>query len=526
MPLSFTCFRCRAHLKVRDETFLGSTLDCPDCGTPLLIAKSAEGEIISQEVPAATPAPDSKPARGKPGAPRKQRPAATRQPEEPPPFEAFPATASESKTPQIVAWSVAGVCLLGLIPFLLPTSKPANPIPEVTPATPEKPPAPPAVVAVIPPPMEDKAPPLPLPDTPAGRLEALGKLVLQQARTDGHFPAGAVPAASLVPSLRWSWLAQIAASHDNPNAAHVAWNERWNDPSQDRFVRRSIPRFQNPLVVNKVSEDKYPATHFVGVAGVGADAPTLPVDHPRAGVFGQDRQTRLDQIRDGASNTMLLAGVEEHLGSWAAGTTSYRPFTREPYLHGPDGFGTGQPDSMLVLMADGSVREVNKQIEPRIVRRMAAMNDGFSLDPMVEGEPGDPKPGTVPIPDPQMTAVKPPDTAAPPRPGVAPAPVAAIPQPEKVIDIPAALSRKILKFDQAKPAAAFQLILQIEELAGVRIEYDREQLGPVASRLDKPITLKKQDASLAELLDDILNQIDLQRQIEKTCIRIIAPENS
>ncbi len=525
MSLSFICFRCRAHLKVRDETALGSTLDCPDCGTPLLIAKSAEGEIISQEVPGAKPLPTGKSASHKPAAARKKSKSPTQQPEEPAPFEAFPTTAHESRTPQIVAWTVAGVCLLGLIPFLLPTSKPQNPIAEIPQVVPEKPVEPPAVVKAADPPAE-KVAPAPLPETPGGRLEELGKLVLNQSKSEGHFPAGAVPAASLVPSLRWSWLAQLAARHDNPQALHINWNERWNEPSQDRFVRRSIARFQNPLVVNKVSEDKYPAAHFVGVAGVGADAPTLPADHPRAGIFGQDRQTKLDQIRDGASNTMLLAGVKEHLGSWAAGTTSYRAFTHEPYIHGPDGFGTGQPHSMLVLMADGSVREVTSKTDPRIVRRMAAMNDGFSLDPLVEGEPGDPKPGTVPVPDPLMTAVKPVAKPVPPQPGVAAVPVAPIPVPEKVVDIPAMLNRKILKFDQSKPAAAFQLILQIEELAGVRIEYDRQKLGSVAGRLDKQITLQKQGASLAELLDDILKQIELQRQTEKTCIRIVAPENT
>ena len=119
--------------------------------------------------------------------------------------------------------------------------------------------------------------------------------------------------------------------------------------------------------------------------------------------------------------------------------------------------------------------------------------------------------------------MKPPDKPRPPQPAVAEVPIVAIP-PEKVIDVPAALSRKILNFDQAKPAAAYQLILQIEELAGVRIEFDREKLGAAAAGLDKPISLRKQGASLAELLDEILVQIDLERQTEKTCIRIVAPE--
>ncbi len=525
MSLSFTCPRCRALLKVRDESFVGTALPCPECRTALIVATAPTGEIVGQEVPSEIE-PTASANKLRSSSTRAKSPAAT-EPEKTS-FEPLPSTGGTSRTPQIVAWVVAGVCLLALIPFLIPRQKsdPAAAKPVEQPAgkdglQPEEK----SAVAKVDQDTPDKPPPKPLPDSPDGRLEELGKLVLEQAKSEGHFPAGAVPAARLNANQRWSWLAQLAAQHDNPNASAVAWNQPWNDPSQDRFVRRSIPRFQNPQVATIVTEDKYPATHYVGVAGVGVDAPTLPADHPRAGIFGQDRQTKLDQIRDGVSNTLMLAGTEDRFGSWAAGTASYRPFTREPYIHGPDGFGTGQADRMFVLMADGSVREINQKTDPRIVRRLAAMNDGFPLDVNIPGEPGDARPGTVPMPNPLTAKVKPPEKTNP-DPTVAKT-VPPVEKPlEKPIDIPAALGRKILKFDQTKPAAAFQLLLQIEELAGVRIEYDREQLGSAAERLDKQITLRKDNATLEELLDEVLKQIDLQRKSEATCIRIVTAENT
>lgn len=512
-------------MKVLDDSFVGTALACPECHAALLVAKSPAGEIIGQKV-----SPKDAAHAGSPGklrtSPAKSKPADQHRPEQIR-IQPLPSASGSSRTPQIVAWIVAGVCLLALIPFLIPArkantvaSKPQEkPNPPINAGPEVKPP-----VAKVEPVVPEKPPLKPLPETPEGRLEELGKLVLDQTKVAGHFPAGTVPAAGLKAGQRWSWLSELAAQHDNPNVTAVAWNQRWNDPTQDRFVRRSIPRFQNPLVATIISEDKYPATHFVGVAGVGPDAPTLPADHPRAGIFGQDRQTKMDQIRDGASNTMLLAGVEEHLGSWAEGTASYRPFTREPYIHGPDGFGTGQPDRMFVLMADGSVRELNQKTDPRIVRRMAAMNDGFPLDVESPGEPGDPRPGTVPIPDPLTAQVKPPDKANPP-PGAPMVPVENKPA-DKPLDIPAALSLKVAKFDQTKPAAAYKLLLQIEELAGVRIEYDRKQLGAAAERLDMEISLKKENASLAELLDDVLKQINLQRKSEANCIRILTSEST
>ena len=66
-----------------------------------------------------------------------------------------------------------------------------------------------------------------------------------------------------------------------------------------------------------------------------------------------------------------------------------RGLSREPYINGPDGFGTGSPDSMQVLMADGRVLAVSDKIDPRIFRRMAAKADGLPLDESEEGEPGD-----------------------------------------------------------------------------------------------------------------------------------------
>lgn len=518
-------------MKIRDESMIGTALECPDCHASLLIVKQADGELIGQEIVPDRPETKSPQAHPSPARTRVGPPAAqssAQRPDESPRFEPFPATLSGSRTPQIVAWAVAGVCVLGLIPFFLPSAKRPAGGPEII--------GPPLVlpeksVAVNPPvaapnvkPENVQPGPAALPDSPAGRLTELGKIVLENARQAGHFPSGTVPSPDLVPSLRWSWLAQVAGRLDNPNGLQIDWSHRWNDVNHDRFIRRPIPRYQNPQIENKVSEDRYPATHFVGVAGVGADAPLLPADHPRAGIFGQDRQTKIDQIRDGVSNTMLLAGVREHLTSWADGTGSYRPFTREPYINGPDGFGTGQADRMLVLMADGSVREIHQQTDPRLVRRMAAMSDGFPLDADIPGEPGDPRPGTVPVPDPLTVEVKPVEKAMPAKAG---APAAAepppVPVPEKVLDIPALLSRKILNFDQSKPAAAFELILQIEELSGVPILYDRAKLGEVAKRLDKPITLKKQNATLEELLDDILQQINLQRQSQKTGIVLVPP---
>ena len=362
-------------------------------------------------------------------------------------------------------------------------------------------------------------------NTPETRLERLGREVLARAEKDGAFPAAVRPGSSS-PQTAFSWMADLAVTPDGPRPD---WKRAWNDPINDRFVRRALPQFQNPDVRQQAGEDGYPATHFVGVTGVGSDAAQLPVDHSRAGIFGDDRRTKMEDIRDGASNTMLIAGAQQQLGSWASVRGATRAFTREPYVNGPDGFGTGHADSMLVLMADGSVQTVNRKTSPSIVRRMAAMADGLPLDPAVRGEPGEPEKNTEPepAPAPEVAVAAPseapapkvePEKGPPPKPEREPMPEPGAPAP---INPQLALDLKLSSIEQTKPVPLKDLLALVEEMAGVPIEIDREKLGPAAARLDQELTLKMQNPSLREILKKLLDQTGLDFEVDKECIRVI-----
>lgn len=153
----------------------------------------------------------------------------------------------------------------------------------------------------------------------------------------GSFPAGTVPNPALPPGRRLSWtildMPWLVASgaHYDPDRSR-AWDEPPNwpirvtvDPNvtfvggipQDVAGFATCP--DNPD--GRISPRGFPL-NYVGVAGVGPDAPTLPTGHPRAGVFGYDRATRLDQIKDGASETLLLLETARDARSWTAGGPS------------------------------------------------------------------------------------------------------------------------------------------------------------------------------------------------------------
>lgn len=209
------------------------------------------------------------------------------------------------------------------------------------------------------------------------------------------FPAGTIPHPTLPPDQRFSWWVPIL-----PQIGE------WEVPKQFDLTRgpgdpvNAVPmnhRFQM-LACPQSGELRYdggtrteswksphPLTHYVGVAGVGADAAELPLKHPRAGVFGYDRRTSFADIADGMSNTLLLIETANSPGHWAyGGRATVRAFENEAAYIGPGrsfgGFHNGSPvlfgermHVCNVAMADGSQRYLTSKIDPAVLEALATV---------------------------------------------------------------------------------------------------------------------------------------------------------
>jgi hypothetical protein len=233
----------------------------------------------------------------------------------------------------------------------------------------------------------------------------------------------------LPPETRLSWIASLL-----PYMGHADWHQKlergnsWNSPQNLAVVRQPLGEVINPAFGASTTPAGFPVTHYVGVAGVGEKAGRLPLDHPQAGVFGYGRSARPQDIADGTANTIAVLGVRDGLGPWAAGgQPTVRPLTQPPYVNGPDGFGSGQPDGMLAGMADGAVRFISKDVDPRVIEQLATIRGqeatsvaaltpkaGPAVEPLKPPEPPDPEPPVVP--DPKPFAVDPPAEPAKPSP--------------------------------------------------------------------------------------------------------------
>jgi DNA-directed RNA polymerase subunit RPC12/RpoP len=514
-PFHFVCPHCSARLRVRDSLSVRRQFGCPECGKRLSLAegKDTKGNVRLQVAIVAENATASSPAPPPDDAKRRSAGLLDRLAVPPLPFW---------QRPLFVAWGMTGCCAAALLAyaFLIADNRSLTDPPEFGNLHDPR-----VAEADVPNiaedgEVEDAASSESVDEVSQSqrRLEQLGTILLDYSESEGAFPPGTSPAPKLAIERRLSWQALLVDRLDDGHPP-VEWNHPWDDRLNEPFVRRRLHEFQNPAIAALTGDDGYPATHFVGVAGVGEDAARLPASDRRAGIFGNDRRTRPADIRDGASNTWLVLGVREHLGSWAAGGRStVRPLTREPYVNGPDGFGTGGADSMLALLADGSIRVVSAAADPHVLRSMAAMADGPLADPTeAEGESDEDSPsvasavGTL-IP---LAADSESEEDQPLEPEFAPEPS------RKKIDLAQSLRQPVLLYDQPRTRPLHEWLPGIADMVGAPIRFDDAELGAPIAGMKTPIRLRLENTTVGEILDSLLKPAGLAYRVETDHIRLV-----
>jgi DNA-directed RNA polymerase subunit RPC12/RpoP len=554
-PFHFACPHCSSRLRVREKLLVGRQIDCPECGDLLVIVERPDGlgvERIERPAAAATaPAVRRKAKAGLAAAPE----AATAASDDraasgggstgggtetfaalTQPGNRFPGGLRRilwQRRHSFAAVAVAGALFAGTLAIVFYPRSDESPVDLAGRAEPE--PGPNGELPDQPAPgdAEKRA----VPDKPRDevelRLSKIGDALFEHIAAEQAFPPAIVQERALPAENRLGWMAVLGDRLDDDSAPAPLWNRPWNDPRNEGFVRRRLAVFQNSNIAQLTGDDGYPASHFAGVSGVGAEAAKLDPRDARAGIFNNHRPTRVDEIRDGASNTLLVMGVREHLGSWAAGGTStVRGLDREPYVNGPDGFGTGSENSMLVLMADGSVKTIGAAMEPRLLRRMAAKADGLPLDESEPGEPGDrpsllagdvgvarardasreSEAGSREKPDIDERPIDPefaPEHFAPPAPK---------------IDLAVSLKQPIARFDQPRSKPLEDVLVSVAEMAGTRITFDADELGPAAARLAEPMSLKLENTTVGDILRGLLRPAGLTFRIEDDHLRLVREE--
>jgi hypothetical protein len=226
-------------------------------------------------------------------------------------------------------------------------------------------------------------------------LRMLGFGLLNYQDIYGRFPPGTISNPELTSDRRLSWYADAWAFVGDGQMGLIldrtkAWDDEKNlDPhwrSHDMTSPEALGHFTLwlcPANPARAPDGIAGFTHYVGVAGIGAETADAPPSYPLIGVFGYDRQTTLSDIQNGASNTLLVIETATANGPWTRGgpsTVRALDPNAPPYLGARGQFSSlHRPHVTHAVFADGSVRALNECIEPLVFEAMATIAGGESV---------------------------------------------------------------------------------------------------------------------------------------------------
>jgi Protein of unknown function (DUF1559) len=137
---------------------------------------------------------------------------------------------------------------------------------------------------------------------------------------------------------------------------------------------------------SRPDEQTTQTTSYLGLAGLGEDAATLPTNDPRSGLFGYERKVRLEEIKDGTSNTISI--LESCTGGpWAqGGPGSVRGLVvnQRPYIGEKQPFGSWHSEHSdysfttkkisQAVLGDGSIRTFSPSTASEVLEAFATIN--------------------------------------------------------------------------------------------------------------------------------------------------------
>ena len=225
-------------------------------------------------------------------------------------------------------------------------------------------------------------------------LKQIGIGLATYCNSEGAFPRGTVPNDAFPPERRLSWVLSVWPYLEARPRLLVKMASPWDDydnrdlrevleppkhPDEKIVPLGQVRLFFCPRNPQRRKPDVPSLMHYVGIAGIGDDAATRSGPDPAIGVFGYDRSTEPNEIKDGLSSTLLLMETAQNNGPWTAGgpaTVRSVSFGLEPYLGPGRPFGGTHSRCTLPLYADVSVRPLHDSVEPEVLRALATIAGG------------------------------------------------------------------------------------------------------------------------------------------------------
>ena len=222
-------------------------------------------------------------------------------------------------------------------------------------------------------------------------LRRIGAAVLNYHTTNGAFPPGTLPNAGLPPDKRLSWLSALPPflEQKTRDAERMRSLGGQLDPALawDAGPNAAVAHTVAPVCVCPAHAGADPNlapghTDYVGLAGVGPDAATLPLSDPNAGMFGYDRTVKRSDLTAGTSETLMATETGRANGPWTAGgppTVRGVDPADAPYIGPGRAFGGLHAGGLNVLFADGSAEFMQDGVSPHVFEMLNAPSAGWRI---------------------------------------------------------------------------------------------------------------------------------------------------
>jgi hypothetical protein len=201
------------------------------------------------------------------------------------------------------------------------------------------------------------------------QLRQIGLAAHSYESASGSLPPGGTfgPDGSMGHSWETHLLPYIGYS-----TREIDMSRPWNDPKNEPAFRTVPEAFLNTELRTAplVDGEGHGLSHYAA----------------NSRVLGANRGTRLQDITDGAANTLLIGEVNTGFRPWGHPVNWRDPangINRAPSgFGGPPGAGGAQ-----FTMADGSVRFINERVSPRVLQALSTPAGGEEIDGRDLGRP-------------------------------------------------------------------------------------------------------------------------------------------
>jgi type II secretory pathway pseudopilin PulG len=173
----------------------------------------------------------------------------------------------------------------------------------------------------------------------------------------GHLPAGGVFDEEGRPLHGWQ-AALLPYIDQGPLYNMIDFQRPWDDPANKPLFQHELKAYLNPSLQETRSSDGYGLSHYAG----------------NARLLNVNTEMKFTDIPDGLSTTILAGEVSQNLKPWGHPTNFRDP--AQGIASGPDSFGRADIGSGYFLFADGAVRAINKNIDPKLLEALSTPDGG------------------------------------------------------------------------------------------------------------------------------------------------------